>query len=217
MDPHAFDQGLHHAHSDDSLQPDISSPQNLPDHHNPLNDQGTGIHHNPLTDQPNLGIEQPSPLHSPVNQPLADSPLDPTSLPGQHLDVYQSSQMHSIHNQHIVTEQFQQPNSLLAHHNQASHHLQSQALHQNHLLADSHLGGHLRQGFVSGASGSTPSHPYDITTNKEVTFKDSSGYEHEGTVMDVHSSGDKYDIQTSDGTTYNNIPYNDIEKYRSKS
>ena len=208
MDHHAFDHSLHHANADQNLHSNPSM-HDLQEHNNLLNNDGVGIQYDPLKDHSNLGTEQPFYGQNQLDRQLTDSHLD-LNMPGQHFDVYQSS-MHGVHSQHMVTEQFHQPSSLLAHQNQASHQLQAPGLHQNHLLA-THPESHQRQGFA----GLTPSSPSDISTNKEVVFKDSTGHEQEGTVMHVDVSGDKFDIQTSDGNTHHNVPYHNIEQYRSK-
>lgn len=85
-----------------------------------------------------------------------------------------------------------------------------------HFTVDTHPGSHLREGFDSGYVGFTPTSPSNIDTYKEVTFKDSSGHEYKGTVMHVSLSGDKYDIQDSEGNTHRDVPFHNIEKYRSK-
>ncbi|MFM1843852.1 MAG: hypothetical protein RLZZ490_2595 [Cyanobacteriota bacterium] len=67
----------------------------------------------------------------------------------------------------------------------------------------------------SGFSGFTPSSPSEIQVNKEVTFTDGDGHSQEGTVLEVGYGGDTYKVQTSNAT-YENVPYHDIQSYRSK-
>jgi hypothetical protein len=55
----------------------------------------------------------------------------------------------------------------------------------------------------------------DIQPNKEVIFRDSSGREREGTVM-IKWFDDTFNIQGTDGNTYQSVPYARISKYRSK-
>lgn len=133
------------------------------------------------------------------------------------LENHQSSPMqNTLNGQYSATEQFHQPNSYLENQSLNNRHLQIQENQQNHLSENFDSTSHLRTGFKYGDIGYTPSYPSEITTNKEVTFKDSSGNEYEGTVRSVSFSGDKYDIQDSDGTTHHDVPYHNIEKYRSK-
>lgn len=97
-------------------------------------------------------------------------------------------------------------------HHDFGHDLNSE--HLGHPHTDDNFN-HQRLGFQSGIDGYTPTSTHDIHVNDEVTFTDSSGNEHEGTVMYSYINGNSYDVQTTDGQTVK-VFYSQIEKYRSK-
>lgn len=61
----------------------------------------------------------------------------------------------------------------------------------------------------------SPSSSSNIQPNHEVIFRDSLGREREGTVMKKWFD-DTFNIQGTDGNTYQSVPYARISKYRSK-
>lgn len=230
MVQHDFDYNFHHTNGSHDLHTDINTPQNLHENNNLLDTQPTGFQPH-LTDLSQIETNQPSPLHNPLDsQTLTDFQANSSNhlFEQSHLGIAQSSHIHgtfdnqpnslmdsdSLGNQQFVGDS--QSNSLYSEVSDIASGQNPNNFDYNHALTDAQGLSHQRQGFSSGSSGSTPSSPSDIRNNHEVTFTDSSGKTHEGTVTYAHINDNKFDVQTTDGQTINDVPYSQIDKYRSK-
>ena len=210
MDLQTFDHNLHQSDASHTLDSDLNTSLDLPNHQDLLSDPNLEVHHEPF-DPSSIGIYEPNQIHNAFdNNGLADyQPHHANGLLDEqpfHLD-HSSDLPHAPDSQHLA-DSYSDFNGM-DQSQAADQHLQS--FDHGHFVTDPHFD-HLLQ--RSGTANFTPSSSADISKNKEVTFKDSDGNEQHGTVTDTHS-GDTYKIQTSD-TTYDNVAYHDIQKYGSK-
>jgi len=197
MESQAFDHNLHHTDAGNSLYSDVANAQDLHSHNLDIN-QGDHFNNDLHNNNNNYDINQNqydySQNHSLNNDHYQNHGLD-----------YSNNHGLNQAEQHQFVSDYQQPNFTHTINDiSAGNHPQS--FHHDQFLA------HDTQRL--GSASITPSSPSDISKNKEVIFEDGDGHEQSGTVMKTNSD-DTYTIQTSHGT-YENVAYNDINKYGSK-